>query len=373
MTKYERVENWIVQGMENGRLKPGDLLPSEADLCQLLSVGRNSVRTALNNLSHKGIIETKKGIGTFCLGPKLSATMDVGFVTLYSQQYIFPEVAQGCNQVLTRNNYHLVLAESRRDPILEREVLNRLWKRKVDGIILQPSYDGKNPANVDFLREIERSGVPIVLIDNYYPEARFSAVVMNDREGGRLAAAHLWEHGHQRIGIIYHRTYYPKILRMQGAVEYLREKRCRVPDNWLIGFDRMGKLEEVRSRLSESFAREAKNGGQFPTAFVCTNDQEAIELIRVAAEHGLAFPRDLSIVSFDNSTLADLPGLALTSINHPSKHMGEMATDILLEKLKHRGVRGNTVTMIEPELIVRTSVVDIRPAAASYRSSTTAT
>ncbi len=365
MTKYECVENWIVQGMESGRLQPGDLLPSEADLCQILSVGRNSVRTALNNLSHRGIVETKKGIGTFCLSPRQSATMDIGFVTLYSQQYIFPEIAQGCNQVLAHNGYHLVLAESRRDPAIERDVLERLWKRRVDGIILQPSYDGKNPANVGLLQEIERSGIPVVLIDNYYPEARFSAVVMNDREGGRLAASHLWEHGHRRIGIIYHRTYYPKILRMQGVVEYLREVGHEVRENWLIGFDHMGKLEEVRSRLTESYAREAKNGGQFPTAFVCTNDQEAIELIRVAREQGHAFYQDLSIVSFDNSSLADLPGLALTSINHPSKHMGEIATEILLEKMRHRELRGNTFTMIEPELIVRSSVVDLRPKVSS--------
>ncbi len=362
MTKYQRVEEWIVQGLKSGRFQPGDLLPSEIELCQLLSVGRNSVRTALSNLSHQGIVETRKGVGTFCLRSRQSSSMTVGFVSLYSQEYIFPLVVQGCNKILSRNDYHLVLAESRRDPSIEREVLQKLWKRGVDGILLQPSYDGRNPANLDLLREIQVSGVPVVLIDNHYPGEQFNAVVMNDRAGGRLAASHLWAHGHRHIGVVYHRTYFPKILRMQGAIDFLREMGHQVPDNWIVGFDRMGNLEEVRLRLTESFAREAKNGGHFPTAFVCTNDQEAIELIRIAQGFGLSFPQDLSIVSFDNSSLANLPNLSLTSINHPSQHIGEIATNILLEKIRYQDLRSNTVTMIDPELVVRNSVTDIMQA-----------
>ena len=359
MTKYQKVQEWIIEAIKTGRFRTGDLLPSENELCTILAVGRNSVRTALNNLSHDGIVETRKGIGTFCLPPRRSKTMTIGFVCLYSQEYIFPQVVQGSNQVLSRADYHLVLSESRRNTATERDVLQKLWKREVDGIILEPAYNGSAAMNVDLLRDIELSGVPVVLIDNFFPDDSFNAVVMNDKAGGRLAASHLWQNGHRDIGIVYHRTYYPKILRMQGVVNYLREEGGAVRDNWMIGFDRMGNLEEVKRRLREAFEHESRHGRKFPTAFVCTNDQEAIELIGVAKDFGLHYPRDLSIVSFDNSTLASLPNISLTSINHPSLYMGQRATDILLDKIVHPEVRTSTVTVIDPELVERDSVSNI--------------
>jgi GntR family transcriptional regulator of arabinose operon len=223
MTKYKRVQEWILEALESGKFQAGDLLPSESELCKLLSVGRNSVRTALSNLSHEGIVDTKKGVGTFCVGARQMGTMTIGFVSLYSQEYIFPRIVQGCNGALSKNGYHLVLTESMEDTKVERDVLTRLWNRKVDGILLQPAYDGRDPMNLDLLRDIQLSGIPIVLIDNFYPGHQFNAVVMNDRAGGRLAASYLWQRGHRRIGIVYHKNYYPKILRMQGAREFLRE------------------------------------------------------------------------------------------------------------------------------------------------------
>ena len=85
-----------------------------------------------------------------------------------------------------------------------------------------------------------------------------------------------------------------------------------------------------------------------------------MELIRVGRDYRLAFPRDLSVVSFDNSALADLPDLPLTSINHPSQYMGATAANLLLEKVRDGGIRTSTVTIIEPELIERNSVTDLR-------------
>ena len=167
MTKYKRVQEWILEALESGKFKAGDLLPSEGELCELLSVGRNSVRTALSNLSHAGIVDTKKGVGTFCVGARKSGTMTVGFVSLYSQEYIFPRIVQGCNNTLSKNGYHLVLSESMEDTKVERDVLTKLWNLKVDGIILQPAYDGRDPMNLDLLRDIQLSGIPIMLIDNF--------------------------------------------------------------------------------------------------------------------------------------------------------------------------------------------------------------
>lgn len=57
--------NLIIDSLISKKLKPGDQLPTELDLAQQLGVGRNSVREAINTLSYIGVVNIKRGIGTF--------------------------------------------------------------------------------------------------------------------------------------------------------------------------------------------------------------------------------------------------------------------------------------------------------------------
>ena len=68
---YYQLEQLLREKIENGRLKPGDALPSEAELCFIFRVSRTVVRQALNKLCQDGIVYKEKGKGTFVAKPKL--------------------------------------------------------------------------------------------------------------------------------------------------------------------------------------------------------------------------------------------------------------------------------------------------------------
>ena len=68
---YYQLEQLLREKVENGRLKPGDALPSEAELCSTFMVSRTVVRQALNKLCQDGIVYKQKGKGTFVAKPKL--------------------------------------------------------------------------------------------------------------------------------------------------------------------------------------------------------------------------------------------------------------------------------------------------------------
>ena len=97
MKKYEIVENWVKTGLESGLFLPGDQLPSESEICDQLGLARNSVRQALSNLNAQGLVETRKGLGTFCLAPghAVSGSRDVALICLHSSQYIFSDLVTG--------------------------------------------------------------------------------------------------------------------------------------------------------------------------------------------------------------------------------------------------------------------------------------
>ena len=63
--KYEYIANQLKHSIISGTLHPGDKLPSEAEICHLYGVSRSSARGAISALAAQGLIETKKGKGSF--------------------------------------------------------------------------------------------------------------------------------------------------------------------------------------------------------------------------------------------------------------------------------------------------------------------
>jgi len=176
---------------------------------------------------------------------------------------------------------------------------------------------------------------------------------------GEEAAAHLWKKGHRKIGIFYQKDFLVKAIRMKGVLDFLGRQEAPVRAAWIVGFNGQGPTSEA-SAAAERFLRGAK---EIPSAFVCGNDEDALHLIEAAERQGIRVPGDLSVVGFDNSDIAQLKKISLTSVDHPSFEIGEKAANILLDKIFHPEIRFVTHTIIAPSLVERSSVRSLEPAA----------
>ena len=65
ISKYQKIESYIVENIQSNHYKPNDILPTEAELSELFNCSRVTVRQALNNLAYKGIIYRIQGKGSF--------------------------------------------------------------------------------------------------------------------------------------------------------------------------------------------------------------------------------------------------------------------------------------------------------------------
>jgi DNA-binding LacI/PurR family transcriptional regulator len=102
--------------------------------------------------------------------------------------------------------------------------------------------------------------------------------------------------------------------------------------------------------------------GSVPTAIICSSDDEALMLIRQAKRAGINVPDDLSVISFDNSDLARFSHPRLTSMDHPSDYMGELAATALLSRVYHAETPVRTRSVIDSSVVNRDSVLDLPPA-----------
>lgn len=72
---YLQLKEYLQKQVDSGEYKPGDMLPSEADLCKQFKVSRTVVRQALKELEHEGIVYKRRGKGTFVNQPKINIAL----------------------------------------------------------------------------------------------------------------------------------------------------------------------------------------------------------------------------------------------------------------------------------------------------------
>ena len=367
--KHSEISIWIKAEIEAGSIRPGDRIPSESEICQRFGVSRTSVRLAISNLSREGILESRKGVGTFCRSREPKAVVDLALVCFFPSSYIFPRIAAGFDALTHRLGYHMLLNQSGHSLEKEREILLKLKARGVGGIAIEPinrgSNDPRNPfdpgtTNRSLLQEIRDSGIGVVLLDSDFGDGSFPSIVINDRKGGELVARYLWDRGHRDVGIVCSQDHMAKKMRSWGARDFLSSAGVSIPDAWQITPELTSAAEPA---IEESFSRMET----IPRAFICTNDEEAVALYRVASRRGLRVPRDISLISFDNSAYAQLPGLDLTTVDHPGAFIGEKAAQILADGAAYPGLKYSSTLTIEPVIVERSSVLDLRPRMGSGR------
>ena len=221
--------------------------------------------------------------------------------------------------------------------------------------------DPTSPA-VDFLL---RRKLPIVFVDQQ-PVDGITSVNIDDRAGARAAAQHLVDLGHRRIGLVMSGLRGPVGLIDDPAVltavdGYPSAQRTL---GWFDVLDQAGiQLTIVRTRDAE--ANEVRNQARLlldrddrPTGVLCFSDAVAVGVLQTALELDLSVPRDLSVVGFDDSSLAGRVRPALTTVRQNVAEKGRTAAAALtvaIEQSRSDVVAETRHVMLPTELIVRDS------------------
>lgn len=277
-------------------------------------------------------------------GLKTQKTFTVGLLISDIQNSFFTSVVRGVEDVALSQGYHLFLCNTDEDPQREADYIRELGKKRVDGLIVAPAAPLHNHAP-----RLKAQGIPFVFIDREVEGLKAGSVRVDNRLGMRLAAEHLVDLGHDRIGMIS-----GPLDKASGRERYLGLKQA---------LDELGTgLREELVHFGDFKAESGRAGAtallersEPPTALVTANNQMTLGALLSLKENGMSIPDDISIVGFDDlewSPLADPP---LTAVAQPTYEMGVQAMDMLLARIDGEVDDEPERVLLEPSLVVRAS------------------
>lgn len=282
-------------------------------------------------------------------GLRLERTETIGLIVPDIANQFFSYIAKTIEIESRKYGYSIILGDSLDDSSTERELLNLLAGRRVDGIILAPVG-----LSSDHVTDIIRKGIPVVIIDRYLPGSGIPYITSDNYYGGFQAIEYLISMGHRTIACIQGLNGISvNTDRVQGYKDALLKYGIAVDESLIVGNDFGEENGYIRTRILLSRKKR-------PTAIFALSNLISLGAMRAIAETGLAIPDDISLVSFDDQTYSALLACPMTTVEQSKDEMARMAVNILLEIIndgnKNEELRN---IMIRPRLIVRSSVKKI--------------
>lgn len=253
------------------------------------------------------------------------------------------ELIRGVENVAKTHGAGVVLTESGTRHAPGPEWMEAMLQRRPLGVVLVFSA---LPGEVK--EQLRARSIPFVIIDPAGdPDPDVPSVGSANWNGGLAATRHLIECGHRRIGVI---TGPEDMLCSRARLDGYRSAMTMAGlevDPALILFGDFH-VEGGYDRATKMLSRLRP-----PTAIFAGSDLQALGVLEAARVHGLRVPHDLSVVGYDDVSLARWASPALTTIHQPLRQMAEEATQMLLRLRDKEPV--STRLELATSLVVRKS------------------
>ena len=299
---------------------------------------------------------------------RLKRTRAIGVMINEIASYHWTVFVQGVEEAARQAGYHVILCNTADDAQLEREYLNDLRERGVDGIIVSPLAK-----NLPVFSKVAQSGFPIVLVNSRIDDAEITSIRSDDQQAASEAVIYLASLGHKRIGIVAGQQ---ELETGRSRLNGYRAGLAHLELPYLEHFVAFGNYDQAQAyEATERLVTMSKP----PTAILVCSEMMTGAALRCLKDYGVSIPTELSVVGFDDPAWASFFSPAITTLREQRFYMGRLASDTLIAAIDGplAAVRKLPEILLRTELVVRESCTRPRrgaaitlsgnPSAANYR------
>ena len=280
-------------------------------------------------------------------GLKEQRTMTIGMILPDLANPLFPPIVRGIEDGLRKKGYVLILANTDRDSALEKELLDVLLSRQIDGLILAT-------AELDYpqLEEIMET-VPTILVNRATKDFLVPTVSSDDYQGIGQAVQHLHDLGHRRIAHVGgSEKASTGTLRYQHYLSWMHRLGLEVDPDLVVFAD------WVTQDFGEKACTELLAKTQDFTAIIAGSDLVALGCYAALRKHNLSVPEDVSVVGYNGIIFCNEFSPPLTSVHVPKYDIGLSAASLIIEAIENPGAPAVSV-LLPTTLQVRSSTKSV--------------
>ncbi|MGB3149599.1 MAG: LacI family DNA-binding transcriptional regulator [Maribacter sp.] len=325
-----------------------------------LEVSISTVSKALKN-SHEISKDTKEKIQAFAklynykpnniaISLKNKRTKNIGVIIPDIVHHFFTTVFRGIEKYANKRGYNVIVCVS--DESFDKEVINMemLANGSIDGFIMSLSAETQAKNDFNHLKEVTDQGIPLVLFDRVTDEISCDKVILNDKEIAYEAVETLIKSGRRKIALVTTESYFNvSISRSKGYEEALSDYGISINKDliMILPYDSFNE-EQIDAFFS----------GNDIDAVLCVNEIFAIHCMGIVQKQGFRIPEDIAFIGFTDGILSKYSKPRLTTIAQHGDKMGELAAQMLIERVENENEEIEEVFLteiIEATLIKRES------------------
>lgn len=259
----------------------------------------------------------------------------------------FADVVLAAEEEATRLDAAMVICHSGNSVEREERNLRTLIQLRVQGIIVAPVAD-RTPG-IEGLRE---RGVPLVYLDRLDPKEEIQSVLVDHRQGGRLAAQHLLDHGHTSFAFVGVQKKNLSVVkdRILGFEETIRD--AGLDSSKIVQYSVDNWTSEV-SGAKSGLEYVAEPADRRATGIFCANDLLARGFLSSCRTAGVSAPKNFSVIGYDDLNLPYSESTLLTTVKQPRIELGQEAVILLAKQIS--GEESENRVVLQPELEIRGS------------------
>jgi len=261
----------------------------------------------------------------------------------------YTSIATGVKEYANSKGYSVVVTSSENDHECEKRFSHLFSAKDVKGTIIAPIVEGAS--EIEHLFKLKMINYPFVLLEDV-KGIQANVVAINNLKAIKKAVKYLISSGHKKI---VHFAGPPQSSHTQERIEGFRHA---FSESTLVFNKDM--IVPIGSSHDESFHKtieyfKEKKRGDFPTAIVCFNDQQALGVMMALNELHIKVPEDISIIGNDDIYYAKIYPVPLTTIRAPQHEIGKKAAEILIRNIEAPKLLPVEKVYLETEFVIRQS------------------